>query len=102
MDSETQAVSPGCAGGRGQSSAAVGGLAAAGKVMCLPRTELEHSCDQYDHGNRKGNGARQRRQLHLNHRERGAQWKRNHSEQGPNGKITDTHQQGQPGQPLPA
>jgi hypothetical protein len=78
-------------GGRGagragvgrQRTAAPGGLPAAGKVTRLPRGELERAGDQDDPADRDRNGARQRRQLHLDRRQRDAQRKGGHSEHGP-------------------
>jgi hypothetical protein len=65
VEAEAQAVSPCRAGVRRQRTAAPRCLPAEGKVMCLPRGELERAGDQDDHTGRDRNGARQRRQLHL-------------------------------------
>ncbi len=46
--------------------------AAAGKVVRLPRGELEGACDQDDHTDRDWNSARQRRLLHFYRRQRDA------------------------------
>jgi hypothetical protein len=98
VEAEAQAVSPGRAGVRRQCAAAPRCLPAAGKVMCLPRGELERAGDQDDHTDRDRNGARQRRQLHLDRRQRDAQRKGGHSERGPHGEVPHAHQRGQPTQ----
>jgi hypothetical protein len=43
--------------------------AAAGKLMRLPRGELQHAGDQDNQTNRHRNGTRQRRQFYLERRE---------------------------------
>src|SRR5437762_7684902 len=96
METEAYAISPGCAGVGGQHAATFGRLPATGKVTRLPRGELERAGDQDDHTDPDRNGARQRRLLHLDRRERDAEWKSGHSEHGPNEEITCAHERGQP------
>ncbi len=55
---EAKAVSPSRAGIRRQHTVAGRGLAAAGKVMCLPRGELERTGDQHGRADCDRNGAR--------------------------------------------
>jgi hypothetical protein len=55
-------------------------LPAAGKVMCLPRGELERASDQDDYTDHDRNGTRQRRQLHLDRRAGGEEQRRDAEE----------------------
>src|SRR5207302_5379647 len=96
VESETQAVSPRRAGVGRQRTAAPGGLAAAGKVTRLPRGELEGAGDQDDDTDRDRYGARQRRLLHLDRRQRDAREKSGHSEHDPDEEVTYAHERGQP------
>jgi hypothetical protein len=95
VEAEAQAMSPSRAGGRRQRTAAPWCLPAAGKVMCLPRGELERAGDHDDHTDCDRNSTRQRRQLHLDRRQRDAQKKGGHSERGPHEEIPHAHQRGQ-------
>ncbi|HSU05559.1 MAG TPA: hypothetical protein VLI93_08300, partial [Acetobacteraceae bacterium] len=79
VEAEAQAVSPGRADGRRQRTAAARCLPAAGKVICLQRGELERAGDQDGHTDRDRDGARQRRLLSLDCRQRDAQRKGDHS-----------------------
>ena len=56
--------------------------------MCLPRAELERPGDEDHHTGGDRFGARQRRLLHPDRRQRGAQRKDGHSEHGPNEEVT--------------
>jgi hypothetical protein len=71
-------------------------------MTCLPRAELERPGDQDGDTNRDRNGARERRLLHLDRRQRGAERKGSHSEQGPHEEVPQAHQRGQAPQALPA
>lgn len=62
----------------------------------LPRAELEGAGDQDDHTGRDRHGARQRRLLHLNRRQRNAQRKSGHSEHGPDDEVSRAYERGQP------
>jgi len=97
VESETQAVSSGRARVGRQRTAAPGCLPAAGQVTRLPRAELERVGDEDDHADRDRNGARQRRLLHLDRRQRDAQRKGGHSEHGPHEEVTHAHPFGTPG-----
>ena len=68
-----------------------------GQVTRLPRAELERVGDEDDHADRDRNGARQRRLLHLDRRQRDAQRKGGHSEHGPHEEVTHAHPFGTPG-----
>jgi hypothetical protein len=75
VEAEAQAVSPGRAGVGRQRTAAPGCLTAVGEVTRLPRGELEEAGHQDDHTDRDRYGARQRRLLHLDRRQRDASGK---------------------------
>jgi len=96
MESEEHAVPPGRAGVGGQRAAATGGLPAAREVTRLPRAELERAGDQDDDADRDRHGARQRRLLHLDRRQRDAQRIGGRSEHGPDEEVAGAHDRGQP------
>ncbi len=64
--------------------------------MRLPRGELERAGDQDDHADSDRYGARQRRLLHLDRRQRDAQRKSGHSKHGPHEEVPHAHERGQP------
>jgi len=64
--------------------------------MCLPRGELERSCDQDNHADREWYGAGQRWLSHLEGYQSDAQRKSYQSESAPDQEVTRTNQRGQP------
>jgi hypothetical protein len=74
VEAEAQTVSQGRAGVRRPRATGPRFRAAAGKVMCLPRAELEAAGDQDDDADCHWYGARQFRLLHLDRRQPDAQW----------------------------
>ena len=92
-------MSPGRAGVGRQRRRASGPLSAAGKVTRLPRAELDEAGDQDDRPDRHRYGARQRRLLHRDRRQRDAQRKGGHSEHGPDEEVAHAHERGQPTEP---
>jgi len=77
-------------------------LPAAGKVVSLPGGELECAGAQDHRTSHDRNRARQRRQPHLERRQRGAQRKGGYAEHGPHEQVPHAHQRGQPAQSRPA
>ena len=61
-----------------------------------PRGELERAGAQDDHPDRGRYGARQRRLLHLDRRQRYAERKGGHSDHGPDEEVSHSYERGQP------
>ena len=95
MKSEAHAVSPGGASVCWQGAAAPGCLSATGESMCLPRGDLERASNEDDHPDRDGHGARQRRLLHLDCRQRDTHRKRCDAERGVDEEVPDDNERGQ-------
>ena len=77
VEAETQPVPPGRGSIRRQRTLASRWLPATGKVMHLPRAELECASDHDDNTDRDRNDSRQSRPLHFDLGKRRAQWEDN-------------------------
>src|SRR5579884_3571528 len=69
--------------------------AATSKMMRLPRGELEQAAEEHDQSGSDRNGTCERRPLHADCRQCTSNSKSRHSENSPNGEITDAHKDSQ-------
>jgi hypothetical protein len=86
---EAQPISPSRAGIRRKHAAVPRHLPAAGKVMGLPRAELERASHHDDNTDRDRNNSRQLRPLHYDLGKGRAQWENNNSEHSPDEEVPD-------------